>query len=165
MMISIQSSDVTLEVYYGAAGYFRAPRLWWIPSAHSGTNNSIVSCLHSPSWSLRGSSCLDLDGFTFGGRFTIARLVRENAARIFDFPTTAHPSLHGDYPGVIDSLDGPSFSQERYRSAFRMRLVLKPQCVPERRAFNDFIRPVIMSREFHTHPEVGATLHQQLRHR
>ena len=42
---------------------------------------------------------------------------------------------------------------------------MKPSCVPKRRAFDDFIRPLIVPREFHTHPEVGATLHQESRHR
>ena len=68
--------------------------------------------------------------------------------------------------GLIDSFDGPLFSQERYGTAVvRMRFVLEPSCVPQRRAFDDFIQPLIMSREFHTHPEVGATLHQESRHR
>jgi hypothetical protein len=32
----------------------------------------------------------------------------------------------------------------------------------QRRSFDDFVRPLITSWEFHTHPEVGTTLHQPL---
>jgi hypothetical protein len=41
-----------------------------------------------------------------------------------------------------------------------MRLVLEPYCVSQRRAFDDFIQPLIMPWEFHTYAEVGAVLHQ-----
>jgi hypothetical protein len=64
-----------------------------------------------------------------------------------------------DQSGVIDSLDCAPFSQERYRSAFD-ETRSEPACVPQRRAFDDFIQSSVMSREFHTHAEVGATLYQ-----
>ena len=44
------------------------------------------------------------------------------------------------------------------------RLVRKPQRVSQRRAFDDFVRPLIVSRKFHANAEIGAAIHQQLRH-
>src|SRR5207247_5365346 len=37
--------------------------------------------------------------------------------------------------------------------------------VPQFRAFDDFIRPLIMARKFHTHAEVGPALYQPSRDR
>jgi hypothetical protein len=56
----------------------------------------------------------------------------------------------------IDLLDSPSVSQERDCRAFGLRLALKPECVTQRRAFDDFIRPLVVTRESHPHGEVGA---------
>lgn len=46
-----------------------------------------------------------------------------------------------------------------------MRVGLKSSGVPQRGAFDDFVRPLVMSREFHAQSKVGAALHQELRHR
>src|SRR4029079_17728001 len=73
-------------------------------------------------------------------------------------------SQTGAIIGAVESLDGPSFSQECSGSASWLRLTLKPHRVAQGRALDDFIRLLIMSWKLHANAEVSATFHQQLRH-
>ena len=66
--------------------------------------------------------------------------------------------------GEVGWVGGAAFSEERNRTV-RPGLALKPQGVTKRRALDDFVEPLVVSRQFHTQREVGTSCDQQLNHR
>ena len=62
--------------------------------------------------------------------------------------------------GLIDSLDGPSFSQQSHRSP--LTRTAKQQCISQRRALDDLTGPLVVSRKLHVNSEICAALDQQL---